>query len=141
MGQQFNGPVDQVAGGNINNYGGATWGQRSTEDLNYCRKRYRSLLWAARRRLIFNLPNLVLAITVPGLAAYALFMLTQMGLSGRGSNDDQLPPWAMFGFILLGLGLPLHLSLRIRGREGAIIFDCNVNLRAIDIVLNQRKKR
>jgi hypothetical protein len=139
MEQQFNGPVDQVAGGDINNYGRATWAQRSTEDLHYYRKRYRSLLWAARRRLIFNYPNLVMAITVPGLAAYALFMLTQMGLNGPGSNDGQLPPWAMFGFILLGIGLPLHLSLRIRNREGAIIFDCNVNLRAIDIVLNHRK--
>lgn len=139
MDQTFNGPVGQVAGGSINNYGPVTWDQLPTEELHRQRRHYRSLLWRARRRLFLNVPNLVLAITLLGAAAYALYLLTQLGAGHLGSTANQVPPWMIFGYAIFGLGLPMHFSLRARNKEGAIIYDCHAHLLGIEVELNRRR--
>lgn len=137
--QTFNGPVGQVAGGDINNYRRATWNDQPTDVLLQERRHYKRLLWTSRRRLLFNLPNLVLVVTLFGAAAYALYLFSQMGAGQLGSTGGQVPPWVIFGYAILGIGLPMHFSLRARKREGAIIYDCQAHLLAIEVALNRRR--
>lgn len=139
MDQTFNGPVDQVAAGDINNYGPVTWDQLTTKELHRQRKRNRSLLWAARRRLIFNLPSLIFVIGMGGAAIYVVYLLSQMGAGHFGTTANQVPPWVMFSYTIFGLGLPLHFVLRVRKREEAVIFDCQVRLTCIEVELNRRR--
>lgn len=138
MDQIFRGTVGQVAGGHINNYGPITWDQLPTEELYRQRQRYRSLLWAARRRMLFNLPNLISAVTMLGALVYALYSLTQL-MSGQLDADTKgAPIWAIISYAIFGIGLPVHFSIKARDREAAIISDCRAHLRAIDIALNRR---
>lgn len=138
MNQTFTAPVNQVAAGDINNFGPVTWEQFPTEKLHLYRKHYRSLLWAARRRLLFNLPNLLFAIATLGGASYVYYLLTQLGAGQLINTVNQIPAWAFFGYPIFCIGLPMYFVLKTRRREAAIIQNCRDHFQAIDIALNAR---
>lgn len=139
MDQTFNGQVGQVAGGDINNFGPVTYDQLPTEELLRQRKHFRSLIWAARKRLIFNLPNLFVAL---GFLVAIAYLLNELGLISVGQLSTytrQLPFWAFLGFAAIGIWLPMFFHLKTRQREGTIIRDCQAHMRGIDITLNYRR--
>ncbi len=141
MDQTFTGPVGQVAGRDIINNGPVPYSALSTDRLNSERQHFRALLWAARRRLLLNVPNAVFALVMLALAVYALQMIGLV-LDGQfGRTATELPPWLFFGGIMLGVGAPLYFVVKTRQREGAIIFNCKAHLQAIDIALNERGER
>ena len=137
--QTFNGPVDQVAGGNINNYGPVTWDQLPTDELHERQKRNRSDLWAARRRMVFNFPVLVLVITLPIAVAYLIDLVSQMGAGHLGTTASQLPSWAFFGYAIFGVVLPFYLMGRKWNKEADTCSICKAELRGIQVALNRRR--
>ncbi len=133
--QTFNGPVSQVAGGNINNYGAAPYDSLPTEELYNRRSRYRTLLWQARRRLFFNIQIAYLTITVLSFTGFILYSLNTGQLL---EMVNQIPPWLFMVYAIFGIALPMLLVVKKKKKEGAIVSDCHFNIQAIDIALNRR---
>ena len=135
--QIFNGSVGQVAGGNINNYGPVPYSSLSIEKLYQEQSNYKVLLWAARKRLYFNLYNVFLAVSTLGLAITYFYLL--MTKSDKLFElVGSLPPWALFAYALIGIVLPMLLVHKKRLKEAARIADCHAHLREIDIALNKK---
>ncbi|MGH1463320.1 MAG: hypothetical protein ACRBB6_14950 [Neptuniibacter sp.] len=133
--QTFNGSVDQVAGGNINNYGAVSYDSLPTEELYSSRSQYRTLLWQARKRLCFNMQLVYLATTVLGFSG---FMLYSLNMGQLLEVVNQIPPWLFMVYAIFGVALPMLLVVKKRQKEGAFIRDCHINIQAIDIALNRR---
>lgn len=140
MDQTFTGPVGQVAGGDIHNHGEVPYEAWPTDALQKRRQEHRSLIWAARRRLFFNMPLTILILSVLGLTVYQLQMLGLAFDGNLGRIASEPPAWLFF-VAIAGVSIPILLVFRIRQREGAIILDSKKHLLGIDIALNKRGLR
>lgn len=138
MDQTFTGPVGQVAGGDIHNHGPKSSAQCSIDELHVLNRSARSRLWAARRRKVFNLANLVFTLSVLALTSGVLYVFTQYGGSGLGLAINQLPPWVFVIYAIFGVGLPLHFIMKTQRREDARIRACLAEMEEIDIELDRR---
>lgn len=140
MDQTFNGQVGQVAGRDIHNHGEVPYDAWPTDALQKRRQEHRSLIWAARRRMILNIPLAVLVLATLGLTAYMLQMLG-LAFDGNLGHIASEPPAWLFFVAIAGVSIPILLVFRIRQREGAIILDSKKHLLGIDIALNKRGLR
>lgn len=133
--QTFNGPVGQVAGGNINNYGAIPYASLSTEELYSRRSQYRTLLRQARKRLFINIQLAYLATTTLGFSGYIFYSLKTGQLF---EQVNQIPPWFFMVYAIIGIATPMLLVVKKKQKEASIIGDCKAHLQTIDIALNRR---
>lgn len=141
MDQNFNSPVGQVAGGNINNYSHNTLIDRTDDELREEEREYRTLKYQALCRRFLNIPTIVLFSVLIFNVVGALYMLMNKENGWLHWVVSDAPSWLFIVYILIFLGLPMLLSQKIVRREIMIAQDCEAHLRSIMIEKNRRRIR
>ncbi|MBQ0796239.1 hypothetical protein [Zhongshania sp.] len=142
--QEFNGPVGQVTSGDIHNYNHkepVSIDGIPTDELEDKRKKYHSQLWVARKRLFLNWPMCIFAINFLVFIWYAVTLFGKLSHGVLGTVEGGVPIWGELLFMIFGLGLPLHLMLRIKRLEGYVIYESRQKIFAIDVELRKRRQR
>lgn len=133
--QTFRGPVGQVAGRDILNFGplaGLPLSERSTEWLSARRQHCERKLAAARQTLMrdYALPLMLVGIVVD---LVLIWMLVTGLLPVRAI-------WLMLAWLVLTTSVPAYRFDVLRRREAAVIKHYQRELQAIDIVLYDRSE-
>jgi uncharacterized protein (UPF0248 family) len=142
--QEFNGPVGQVAQGDIHNHNHSQNDPPDdipTNELRDERQEHVSQLWGARKRIFLNWPICIFAINFLVLIWYAITLFGKVSHGVLGTIEGGVPVWGQLLFIIFGLAIPLHLTLRIRKLEGHVIYEARQKIFAIDLELRKRRHR
>lgn len=126
--QEFNGPVDQVAGRDIINMASQMLWDCDTPDLKAEFKRCHRKLWQMRRDLFLNVP----------FVWFFAGMLGSVWLVLSGTWFDIAGQIWMFAWLVGAMMLPSLLLARIRQRKGKMVAFYRDRIEIIDTILQDR---
>lgn len=126
--QEFNGPVDQVAGRDIINMASQMLWDCDTHDLKVEFKRCQRKLWQMRRDLFLNVP----------LVWFVAGMLGSVWLVLSGVWFNMVGQIWMFAWLVGAMMLPSLLLARIRQRKGKMVAFYRDRIEIIDTILQDR---
>ncbi len=138
MEQTYNGPVGQVAGGNIINEAPKTPQEKSDQELKQTIAKEKRIIRKARVKQIFNIPNFVLLAVVAGMLAYLWYMIGEGLLSFLNPPQEAQPAWHLFVAAPLIL-LPAYFSIRATKEQRSIIESSEAEVNKCKIKLNRRR--
>lgn len=134
MSQEFNGPVEQVAGRDIHNYGGGSGGgggtlwDNTTEELLQERLRCQAKLRGAWFRQYLNVPAIW---TLCGL-----MLMLWMLLSGRALSVNV---WVLWGTAFAGIVAPSFWLQSVQRRERHALSFYRQRIAMIDFIVADRR--
>jgi hypothetical protein len=139
MEQTYNGPVGQVAGGNIINEAPKTPQEKSDQELKKTIAKEKRIIRKARFKQIFNIANFTLLVVVTGMLAYLWYMISEEGLLSLSNQPQEAQtPWHLFVLPILIL-VPAYFSIRATKEQRLIIESSEAVLNECKVVLNRRK--